>query len=1060
MSDIRKFFSPTNSKKPPASPKKSALSSERADTGSPKKLQKRPQKLKVSPQAEVLDLDDDDSEQECPVPKSLKRDAKNQKRKSKNSRRVILESSEEEYFEESVVSKTELKKRSKKLVVNSDSEGESRSPKKKDAKTPSPIKRPPRKKARVVETSEDEPSPKKSKPKKEPSPEVMEKPKEPLKKIDPLSFFGASTTTVSKQKTSVKKTPKKTEIVEEVADEEFIVVEVKSGSRKSPRKPLGEITKTPSPKKSASTTPEKPKKKQKEQVNPKRQKKEEEVAHFPTFNTVCVKKEAPAPATVRRAELPWVDKYKPQDMKSLAGQSTDKSPAKKLLQWLREWARHNLGLNGLVKKPKPNPFAAQHDGTAFKAALLSGPPGIGKTSAAEICCKELGLKFVAMNASDARNKRLLSEKTAELMGSRQMDEFLVGEKPNNKSNQVTHVLIMDEVDGMSGNQDRGGVAEVIQLIKETKIPVICICNDRMHPKIRSLANHCFDLRFQRPRVEQIKARLMTIVAREKLKITSDVLNDLMEASNHDIRQCVYSLQLIAAGASGVIEKKDISVNIFEAARKILSNDTDLGMKQEMFFSDYSIMPLFVQENYPNVRGENMNAQSHLRSLRQAAKCISDADVLDKQIRSQGSWNLLPEYGLMSCAIPAMCLDGHMTDQIAFPSWLGKNSSSNKRLRMMRQLSAHAHLKVTGNCHAMVTDYVPLLREKMSNPLIKKDVEGVREVIDVKINLKAIGALENPSMSWEEFFDEIEDIPGVSELLPEKNNVIRGQTNAYAVGRKLAPGRYGAIFEVLRKSDGRQFVAKLEVCEQSFNGINMDYKVLKAAEKAKCKYFCQLIDRGKIEGHFKFVVMQKMEENLWKLRHQFVEHRFSAPTSLRLAFETLNAIEELHSLGFVHRDIKPSNFLVQKNGSETRVIIIDFGICRAFKSASGEIREPRENCTFRGTTRYASLKAHEGADQAPRDDLESWLYLIIELMTGQLPWAMYRKQEKDLVKEMKQNARTSEGVHQLLKFCPKTEFRRIMNYLDGLSFYSQPDYNYLRQLISLAMKNNEINPDEI
>lgn len=63
---------------------------------------------------------------------------------------------------------------------------------------------------------------------------------------------------------------------------------------------------------------------------------------------------------------------------------------------------------------------------------------------------------------------------------------------------------MDEVDGMAGNEDRGGIAELIQLIKASKVPVICICNDRNHQKIRALANHCFDLRFQRPRVEQIK----------------------------------------------------------------------------------------------------------------------------------------------------------------------------------------------------------------------------------------------------------------------------------------------------------------------------------------------------------------------------------------------------------------------------------------------------------------------------------------------------------------------------------------------------------------------------
>lgn len=73
---------------------------------------------------------------------------------------------------------------------------------------------------------------------------------------------------------------------------------------------------------------------------------------------------------------------------------------------------------------------------------------------------------------------------------------------------------MDEVDGMSSG-DRGGMAELISLIKKSKvsekkkkvmfffksflakIPVICICNDRGSSKVRSLASHCLELRFQK-----------------------------------------------------------------------------------------------------------------------------------------------------------------------------------------------------------------------------------------------------------------------------------------------------------------------------------------------------------------------------------------------------------------------------------------------------------------------------------------------------------------------------------------------------------------------------------
>lgn len=55
---------------------------------------------------------------------------------------------------------------------------------------------------------------------------------------------------------------------------------------------------------------------------------------------------------------------------------------------------------------------------------------------------------------------------------------------------------MDEVDGMSAG-DRGGIAELIKLLKTTHVPIICICNDRSSPKIRSLANHCLDLHIRR-----------------------------------------------------------------------------------------------------------------------------------------------------------------------------------------------------------------------------------------------------------------------------------------------------------------------------------------------------------------------------------------------------------------------------------------------------------------------------------------------------------------------------------------------------------------------------------
>ena len=77
---------------------------------------------------------------------------------------------------------------------------------------------------------------------------------------------------------------------------------------------------------------------------------------------------------------------------------------------------------------------------------------------------------------------------------------------------------MDEVDGMGGS-DRGGIVELTKIIKSSSVPIICICNDRQSPKIRGLANNCYDLRVRRPTKTVIGQRLVAIAKREGLEVS-------------------------------------------------------------------------------------------------------------------------------------------------------------------------------------------------------------------------------------------------------------------------------------------------------------------------------------------------------------------------------------------------------------------------------------------------------------------------------------------------------------------------------------------------------------
>lgn len=168
------------------------------------------------------------------------------------------------------------------------------------------------------------------------------------------------------------------------------------------------------------------------------------------------------------------------------------------------------------------------------AVLLSGPPGIGKTTTALIASRAAGFDPIELNASDTRSQKLLtsmlsgfggetllatafakpSSEVARTPSTFSAPKPSVTKKPTKaKGKQGASApavssaaastqrlpgkcIIFDEVDGMGGNEDRGGLRVLTQFIKKTKVPVICICNE-LSPKLKTLRSYCIDLRFSR-----------------------------------------------------------------------------------------------------------------------------------------------------------------------------------------------------------------------------------------------------------------------------------------------------------------------------------------------------------------------------------------------------------------------------------------------------------------------------------------------------------------------------------------------------------------------------------
>jgi replication factor C subunit 1 len=100
-----------------------------------------------------------------------------------------------------------------------------------------------------------------------------------------------------------------------------------------------------------------------------------------------------------------------------------------------------------------------------------------------------------------------------------------------------------------GAGDRSGMSELIQMIKGSLVPIICICNDRQDPKIRTLASYCLDLKYRRPTKNMIARRAVEIGQKEGIGIEVNAAEAIVESCGNDIRQVLNLLQMWSSNLS-------------------------------------------------------------------------------------------------------------------------------------------------------------------------------------------------------------------------------------------------------------------------------------------------------------------------------------------------------------------------------------------------------------------------------------------------------------------------------------------------------------------------------
>jgi replication factor C subunit 1 len=381
----------------------------------------------------------------------------------------------------------------------------------------------------------------------------------------------------------------------------------------------------------------------------------------------------------------WTVKYAPTAVAMVCG---NKGQVEKLQNWLRKW--HN---NAKYNFKKAGP-----DGSGvYRAALIHGPPGIGKTTAAHLVAKLEGFDVVESNASDTRSKKLVEDGLRGVLDTTSLLGYFSGDGKKVEASKRKLVLIMDEVDGMSAG-DRGGVGALAAVAKKTNVPMILICNERRLPKMKPFDFVTWDVAFRRPTADMIRARLMTICYREGMKLPGPVLDALIEGSHSDIRQIInmistakldgQALEFDNGKAMSKAWEKHVILKPWDIVGKILrpqmfasSSSATLNDKIELYFNDHEFSYLMLQENYLKTTPALANAYSgrerNLKLLEladKAASSISDGDLVDRMIHgTQQQWSLMPTHAVFSFVRPASYVYGNFTERVGFVSWLGQNS---------------------------------------------------------------------------------------------------------------------------------------------------------------------------------------------------------------------------------------------------------------------------------------------------------------------------------------------------------------------------------------------------
>jgi replication factor C large subunit len=302
----------------------------------------------------------------------------------------------------------------------------------------------------------------------------------------------------------------------------------------------------------------------------------------------------------------WVEKYRPTTIKEVIGNEEAKT-------LFTEWIENKRSTK--------------------KAVLLYGPPGVGKTTLVNAAAVEYNFRLIEMNASDARSEKAVNRIALPATSFAGLDTFSSEVKGN--------MLFLDEVDGIAGNEDRGGVNAIIKIIESTHAPVVMAANDPDLEKLRPLKKICLLIKFQQARIPLIIMALKKICEQEGIVYEFEALEKIAINSQGDVRSAINDLQgLSEEGKTLTVQDtlalglRNRNVDMYEALRGYFTAKSVVEAAGFINSSDVEFDDLLmaISDNIPR-------RYTDIVELAEAYDYLSQADVFRGRVGTE-NWHLI------------------------------------------------------------------------------------------------------------------------------------------------------------------------------------------------------------------------------------------------------------------------------------------------------------------------------------------------------------------------------------------------------------------------------------